>query len=96
MDMGKECKFTNLVLEKNLNAFIHTHVGDVYYELLKTNDRLSEIKYEKAIIRKEILSDCNSLNLYEELENEYITILTEEIYKQALCDFVEAMGILNR
>ncbi len=80
-------------LEKNLNAFVHTQVAELYYGLLTAHDGLKELKAQKALQFQKMIETCDAWEEYEALENAYITILTEEIYKQAFCDFAEIQAM---
>lgn len=79
---------TTDILKKNLEQFVHIHVAEIFQHIKTSNPRLIDVSNEKKKLANELLKQNSCYFHYEDLENEYISILTEEIYKQAFKDFV--------
>lgn len=69
--------------EQKLEAFLNEYIAQKVYQIRQQNKELID---KKAAIAQQ-LHDHEAFFIYEELETQYIILLTTEIYKQAMRDF---------
>lgn len=69
--------------KQKLEAFLNEYIAQKVYQIRQQNQDLID---KKAALAQQ-LQDQEAFFVYEELETEYMILLTTEIYKQAIRDF---------
>ena len=69
--------------KKKLELFLNEYISEKVHDIREKNKEL--IKQKSALAQE--LQCCEAFWHYEELETQYVILLTTEIYKQALHDF---------
>ncbi len=74
------------MFQQKLESFIHEYIAEKIHTIRQQNPLCKELVEAKSAVAKQ-LQDCTAFWSYEELETQYIIVLTEAVYRQAMEDF---------
>ena len=74
------------IFQQKLDLFLQEYLAETIHTIRQQNPIWKELVKAKAMIAQQLQND-NAFWSYEELETQYIIVLTEAIYKQAMKDF---------
>ena len=74
------------IFQQKLDLFLQEYLAETIHTIRQQNPICKELVKAKAMIAQQLQNDIAFWS-YEELETQYIIVLTEAIYKQAMKDF---------